>query len=100
MRNQRPVKNHVSHLEGSLSFAAYHTNKRGIVLDLESEGAREKLCDLLANADVMMEDKPAGYLDGIGLGFDSLRAINHAVVLTSFRHSCLLDRYSDFTSSN
>src|SRR5437870_13861472 len=58
MRSQGPFKNDVSHLEGSLSFAAYHTNKRSIVLVLESEGARQKLCDLLANADVMIQDKP------------------------------------------
>ena len=56
MRSQGPFKNDISHLEGSLSFAAYHTNKRGIVLDLESEGDRQTLRDLLANADVMIQD--------------------------------------------
>jgi len=100
MRSQGPFKNDVSHLEGSLSFAAYHTNKRGIVLDLESEGARQKLCDLLANADVMIQDRPAGYLDGIGLGFDSLRAINPALVLTSISGFGLFGPYREFKAPN
>ncbi len=100
MRSQGPFKNDVSHLEGSLSFAAYHTNKRGIVLDLESEGDRQTLRDLLANADVMIQDKPAGYLDEIGLGFDSLRAINPALVLTSISGFGLFGPYREFKATN
>src|SRR5437773_3950381 len=100
MRSQGPFKNDISHLEGSLSFAAYHTNKRGIVLDLESEGDRQTLRDLLANADVMIQDKPAGYLDEIGLGFDSLRAINPALVLTSISGFGLSGPYRDFKAPN
>src|SRR5437016_3918220 len=100
MRSQGPFKNDISHLEGSLSFAAYHTNKRDIVLDLESEGDRQTLRDLLANADVMIEDKPAGYLDKIGLGFDSLRAINPALVVTSISGFGLAGPYRDFKAPN
>ena len=33
MREEGPFKEDVSHQEQSLSVAAYHTNKRGIVLD-------------------------------------------------------------------
>src|SRR5919108_4330489 len=59
MRSQGPFKGDVADAEGSLAFAAYHTNKQGIVLDLESQHGRETVCDFVAGADVMIEDKSA-----------------------------------------
>jgi crotonobetainyl-CoA:carnitine CoA-transferase CaiB-like acyl-CoA transferase len=100
MRHQQPFKEDRAHPEGSLMFAAYHTNKRGIVLDLESEEDRQKFRDLAQNADVVIEDKPIGYLDGIGLGFKSLRAINPALVLTSITGFGLSGPYQDFKAPN
>ncbi len=35
MRAEGPFKDDLSHPEKSLSFAAYHTNKRGIILNME-----------------------------------------------------------------
>jgi benzylsuccinate CoA-transferase BbsE subunit len=83
MRREGPFKNDVPNEDGSLSFAAHHTNKRGMILDLELQTDRDTLRALARNADVIIEDKPAGYLDRIGLGFGALRAINPALVMTS-----------------
>src|SRR3972149_3185635 len=73
MRREGPFKDDVPHPEGSLSFVAYHTNKRAIVLDLEAEEGRQILRDLVRHADVLIEDHPRGYLDRIGLGYEALR---------------------------
>jgi crotonobetainyl-CoA:carnitine CoA-transferase CaiB-like acyl-CoA transferase len=100
MRSQGPFKNDVRHPDGSLSFAAYHTNKRSIVLDLESEADRESFRNLVCNADVIIEDRAVGYLDDIGLGFDSLKAINPALVLTSITGFGLLGPNCDFKAPN
>ena len=58
LRRQGPFKNDVPHPEGSLAFAAYHTNKRGISLDLESEQGRKALLELARHADVLMVTGP------------------------------------------
>ncbi|HEU4339968.1 MAG TPA: CoA transferase [Candidatus Binatia bacterium] len=100
MRREGPFKNNAAHPEGSLSFASRHTNKRSIVLDLESAHDRQTLSRLSAGADVMIEDKAAGYLDERGLRFDSLRIINPALVLTSISGFGLSGPYREFKAPN
>src|ERR687897_3085913 len=55
-RREGPFKDDSPNPEGSISFAAFHTNKRGIVLDLESNDDRARLRRLLGQADVLIED--------------------------------------------
>src|ERR1700756_2657799 len=98
MRSEGPFRDNVQHPEGSISFAAYHTNKRGIVLDLQTEEGRKTVCDLARRADVLMEDTAVGRLDGIGLGYESLRVINPALVMTSITGFGLSGPYRDFKS--
>jgi crotonobetainyl-CoA:carnitine CoA-transferase CaiB-like acyl-CoA transferase len=100
MRGEGPFKDNVPHPEGSISFAAYHANKRGIVLDLQNEEGQKTLRDLVRHGDVLVEDQPAGYLDKIGLGYESLRAINPAIVLTSITGFGLSGPYRDFKAPN
>ena len=58
MRREGPFKNDMLHPDGSLSFAGYHTNKKGIVLDLETAQGQTTFRALVANADVLIEDRP------------------------------------------
>ena len=60
-------------LMAAFRFAAYHTNKHGMVLDLENDEGQTSLRHLVTNADVLIEDRPVGYLAGIGLGSQALR---------------------------
>src|SRR6478672_9232754 len=60
-------------IERSLFFWQYNRGKRSIVLDLDQEKDRERFCALIATADVLLETTPKGYLDGLGLGIDTLR---------------------------
>jgi len=59
--------------ERSLFFWQYNRGKRSIVLDLDQEKDRERFRTLIADADVLLETTPKGYLDGLGLGIDTLR---------------------------
>src|SRR5687768_6005210 len=52
MRREGPFKNDHSDREHSLSFAAYHTNKRGIVLDFDNDDGRASFRELVRHADV------------------------------------------------
>ena len=67
MRRQGPFKNDTPHRERSLSFAAYHTNKQGAVLILKTPMAAKRFRAMARHADVVIEDKPVGYLDSYGL---------------------------------
>lgn len=69
--------------EQSALFLHVNTNKRSAVLDLEQAADRERVADLAAASDVVIESFPPGTLDGWGLGYDALRARHEDVVLTS-----------------
>jgi crotonobetainyl-CoA:carnitine CoA-transferase CaiB-like acyl-CoA transferase len=96
MRREGPFKNDISHPEQSLSFAAYHTNKRGIVLNLEEVEDRSTLRHLAREADVLIEDKLPGYLARCGLDYQTLRSDNPALVLTSITGFGQSGPYRDF----
>jgi crotonobetainyl-CoA:carnitine CoA-transferase CaiB-like acyl-CoA transferase len=100
MRREGPFKSDSAHPDGSLSFAAYHTNKQGIVLDLETAPGQATLRALVANADVLIEDRPLGYLDRIGAGYQALQAIRPSVVMTSITGFGLTGPYRDFKAPN
>lgn len=60
-----------------------NTNKRGITLNLDTSDGRE-ICGRLADgADILIESFPPGYLEELGLGYESLRERNPAIVMVS-----------------
>jgi crotonobetainyl-CoA:carnitine CoA-transferase CaiB-like acyl-CoA transferase len=95
-RHQGPFKDEHFDDEQSFSFAAYHTNKNGIVLDLEIDKHRETLRQLVAHADTLIEDKPAGYLERLGLGYGELKLLNPTLVMTSITGFGQSGPYRDF----
>ena len=98
MRAEGPFKDNFSHLEKSLSFAAYHTNKRGITIDIEQDSGRQTLGSLARHADALIEDKPCGFLEHYDLGYQTLRSINPALVLTSITGFGQHGPYRDFSA--
>ena len=100
MRREGPFKNDRAHPGGSLSFAGYHTNKQGIVLDLETTEGQTTLRALVANADVLIEDRPLGYLDRIGIGYQALQVIRPSLVMTSITGFGFTGPYRDFKAPN
>ena len=58
-------------------------NKRSLLLDLGDAEAQEVLTALAAEVDVVVEDYRPGVLDGLGLGYQSLKAINSRLVYCS-----------------
>jgi len=96
MRREGPFKNDQFHPEQSLSFAAYHTNKRGIVLDIENNEDRRSFSNLARYADVLIEDKAPGFLESRGLGYAILRSTNPSIVLTSITGFGQSGPYRDF----
>jgi crotonobetainyl-CoA:carnitine CoA-transferase CaiB-like acyl-CoA transferase len=68
-------------IEGeSAAYLMMNRNKRGIALDLKQPEGVEALRDLLAEADVVIENYRLGTMEKLGLGYDSLRAINPRLI--------------------
>jgi crotonobetainyl-CoA:carnitine CoA-transferase CaiB-like acyl-CoA transferase len=100
MRAEGPFKDDLAHPEKSISFAAYHTNKRGIVLNMEEDDDRQTLRNLACHADVLIEDTSPEFLERYGLGYQTLRSMNPALVLTSISGFGQSGPYRDFKAPN
>ena len=64
-------------------FLAFNTNKRGVALDASLDEGREALLRLVASRDVLVEDFAPGRLDELGLGYETLRALNPGLIVVS-----------------
>ena len=82
-RMEPPFLGGEPHQERSSTFLTYNTNKRGITLDLTHRSGQELFKKLVADVDVVIESYAPGRLEEIGLGFNTLHAINPKLILTS-----------------
>ncbi len=78
-----PFKDNVPHVEKSLYFLHYNTNKRGVTLDLNSSDGRAIFLELARSADVVVETFRPGTMDEWGLGYHALSAANPGLVMAS-----------------
>ncbi len=62
------------------AFLAINRNKRGMMLDLKVEAAREALRRMVAEADVVLQNFRLGTLERFGLGYDDVRPLNPALI--------------------
>ena len=82
-RSIPPFKDDIPDPEKSLYFLHYNTNKRGITLDLRSVDGKAIFRELAHRADVVLETWEPGYMDSLGIGFDTLRAENQGLIMAS-----------------
>lgn len=69
-------------LEGgeSASFMIVNRNKRGVGINLKTDGGREVLRKMLATADVVTENYRRGTMEKLGMGYDALKAENPGLI--------------------
>ncbi|WP_105565805.1 CaiB/BaiF CoA transferase family protein [Microbacterium halophytorum] len=67
----------------NVSFLSLNRNKRSLAVDLKSEGGREVVRELIAGADVFLQNYRPGVAARLGLDYESLREINPAIVYVS-----------------
>jgi len=65
------------------AFMMMNRNKRGIAVDLKSEDGKKILLRLLENADVLTENYRKGAMERMGLGYETLKALNPKLVYCS-----------------
>ena len=64
-------------------FNSVNRNKRSVVLDLTDPGDVQRARDLVATADIVVENFRPGTMEKLGLGYDDLRAIRPDVIYCS-----------------
>lgn len=69
--------------EDSPGFLALNRNKRSIALDLKSEADREVFYALVKTADIVVENGRPGVAARLGMGYETLRAINPRLIYAS-----------------
>jgi crotonobetainyl-CoA:carnitine CoA-transferase CaiB-like acyl-CoA transferase len=67
----------------SAIFATANRNKRGIILDLKSEAGVEILGQIVATADVVVQNFRPGAVERMGIGYDKMRAIKPDIIYAS-----------------
>jgi crotonobetainyl-CoA:carnitine CoA-transferase CaiB-like acyl-CoA transferase len=67
----------------SAAFMAMNRNKRGIAFNLKLPAAQEALKRMVGQADVLTENYRKGTMEKLGLGYESLRKTNPALIYCS-----------------
>ena len=99
-RSVGPFLNDVPHRERSLYFWHYNTSKRGVTLDIERPQGKAILRRLAAGADVVLETFAPGHLGSLGLGYETLRAFNPALVYCSLTPFGQTGPWRDYRTSD
>jgi benzylsuccinate CoA-transferase BbsE subunit len=100
LRDRGPFLKNIPGRERGLQYLYYNAGKRGVVLDITKEKGREVFSKLIETADILFESFRPGYLDSIGLSYDTLSAFNPKLVqaaITPFGHT---GRYADFPGTD
>ncbi len=84
----------------SLYWLHFNTNKRSVTLDIHSSEGAALLRKLALASDVLLETGPPGYLDSLGLGYESLSADSPGLVYASITPFGQTGPYRDFKASD
>lgn len=67
----------------SAPFMLWNRNKRSVTLDLKTEEGKERLLQLIDEADVLIENYRTGAMERLGLGYDVLSKRNSKLIYAS-----------------
>ncbi|MFC9355088.1 CaiB/BaiF CoA transferase family protein [Rhodococcus sp. NPDC057014] len=69
--------------EASANYAVLNRGKRAYAVDFKDPDQRDRVLELAAGADVVMEQFRPGVADRLGLGYEAMKAVNPHVVYCS-----------------
>ena len=99
-RRMGPFPKNISHPEKSGLFLALNANKYGVTLDLSSPEGADSFRKLAATADIVIENPPPVFLEDLGLGYESLKAINPGIVFSSITPFGNRGPYKDYKATD
>jgi crotonobetainyl-CoA:carnitine CoA-transferase CaiB-like acyl-CoA transferase len=91
-----PFYHDIREPEKSLFWMGLNTNKRGITLNIENAGGKALLKKLCAGADIVFESFAPGYMENLGLGYESLAKVNPRLIMASISGFGQHGPYRDF----
>ena len=95
-RRLGPFHGDAPHPEKSALFLYLNTSKQSITLNLKSETGVTILKQLVAEADVLVENFRPSVMPGLGLDYDSISALNPGLVVTSISNFGQTGPYRNF----
>ncbi len=84
----------------SLYWMAFNTSKRSITLDISIPRGKEIFEKLAKTTDFVIETATPGYMDGLGLGYQSLSQLNPRIILTSITPFGQTGPFSQYKTSD
>ncbi len=84
----------------SLYWLHFNTNKRSVTLDMRTPAGAAALRKLALASDVVLETGPPGYMDSLGLGYESLAAESTGLVYASITPFGQTGPYRDYKASD
>ena len=90
----------VPHPEKSALFLAMNAGKRGVTVDFDSADGRERLLDLAASADVVLDNHPLGWLERLGAGYEALAARRESAILARITPFGDWGPYADYAAGD
>jgi crotonobetainyl-CoA:carnitine CoA-transferase CaiB-like acyl-CoA transferase len=70
---------------GSGFHCTFNRNKKSLAIDLKSEEGRSIILDLVKSSDLVTENFREGTLDKLGLGYESIKAVNPQIIYCSMK---------------
>src|SRR5437870_1850304 len=92
-RNMRDIKD-----SDSLFFLLFNANKRSLTLNLKTDEGKRLFKEVIAKADVLLENFGPGALDRLGLGYEALAKINPRLIYATIKGFGTYGPYRDFKS--
>jgi crotonobetainyl-CoA:carnitine CoA-transferase CaiB-like acyl-CoA transferase len=99
-RHLPPFPGDIPHPEKSGVFLYLNTGKKGLTLDPGKPSGAAIFKDLLARADILIENHPPGFLDGLGLDYESLHGLNPGLIVVSITPFGQCGPYRDWKGSD
>ena len=97
-RKRGPFLGDIPDPELSGLFLYLNTNKMGVSLSLESATGRDIFKKLIADTDILVEDRFPGEMEKLGLSYEVLKNINSSLIMASITPFGQYGPYRDYKS--
>ena len=98
-RHLPPFPGDEPHPEKSGFFLYLNTSKKSATLDPATPSGAAIFRQLIRTADILIENHPPGFMDSIGLGYETLKALNPRLIVVSVTPFGQTGPYRDWKGS-
>ncbi len=99
-RRMGPFPNDESDQEASALFFYLNNNKQSITLNLKTSSGVKMFHELVKKVDILVENFSPRVMPGLGLSYDTLKAVNPALVMTSISNFGQSGPYRDYKATD